>query len=212
MLDFHQIAGRDCADILEREGREINAPAGTRLFQPGKDCAQFLIVTEGKVRVQMVADNGREIVLYRVHPGETCMLTTSCLLSQSAYRAEGIAETDIRAQVLNASAFRALLDRSSAFRNFVFSTYSTRFSDLILLIEEVVFRRVDIRLATHLLRLASTEGIVASTHQELAVELGSAREVISRQLKEFERRGWVRLSRGHITLIKQTQLHGLAGE
>lgn len=210
MSEMSEIFGPEIADIMAREGKEVNAPAGTTLFEPGGECAMFLVVMEGQVRVQMLAESGREIVLYRVFPGETCVLTTSCLLAHSAYRAEGIAETDIRALTLSADAFRKLLKESDVFRQFVFATYGKRFSDLMELIEEVVFRRIDIRLAKYLLKYTDESGCLQQTHQELAVELGTAREVISRQLKEFERRGWVSLSRGRIALEKCGYLRTLS--
>ncbi len=200
------------AELLEKRGRQINAPAGTQLFRPGSECDIFVVVLEGKVRVQMVSETGREIVLYRVQPGETCVLTTNCLLTHSDYQAEGVAETDIVAQVIDPSIFKECIAESEIFRDFVFSTYGKRLADLIELIEEVVFRRIDIRLARHLMKLSDENGCVNQTHQDLAVELGSAREVISRQLKEFERRGWVSLSRGKVLLENCGNLRVLTGE
>ncbi|PLX34248.1 MAG: Crp/Fnr family transcriptional regulator [Hyphomicrobiales bacterium] len=212
MTCLSDVMSNQLAETLGRIGRKINAPAGTQLFRPGSGCDIFIVVLTGQVRVQMVSETGREIVLYRVNPGETCVLTTSCLLTNSDYQAEGIAETDIEAHVIDSSVFKQCLADSEPFRDFVFSTYSRRFADLIELIEEVVFRRIDIRLARHLMKLSDENGCVNQTHQELAVELGSAREVISRQLKEFERRGWVTLSRGKILLENCGQLRNITGE
>ncbi len=210
MTDITKIIQPEIARIMTEDGVDISAPAGTKLFEPGSKCARFLVVTEGRVRVQMLSECGREIVLYRVLPGETCVLTTSCLMSRTDYRAEGIAETPLRAQVLQADDFHRLMDSSGDFRNFVFANYGRRFSSLIELVEEVVFKRIDIRLAHHLLRASDDSGCVVQTHQELAVELGTAREVISRQLKEFERRGWVSLSRGRVALERCGNLRELA--
>ncbi|HTH17071.1 MAG TPA: Crp/Fnr family transcriptional regulator [Magnetospirillum sp.] len=180
-------------------------PAGTVLFQDGSECQAYVLVLDGSVRVQKVSENGREIVLYRVEAGQSCVLTTNCLIAREDYAAQGIAETDIRALVLPAATFRALLAKSEAFRDFVFSAYATRIGDLLMLIEEVAFGRIDVRLAGWLRQRAGSA--IRVTHQEVAVELGTAREVISRQLKEFERRGWVALGRGRIEV---TDAAGLA--
>jgi CRP/FNR family transcriptional regulator len=186
--------------------RRAALPAGTRVFGEGSPCQAYLILLSGEVRVQKVAESGREIVLYRVLAGETCIVTTACLMSGVDYDAEGIAESDITAQILPESGFRELLGRSEAFRDFVFRAYGSRISSLLMLIDEVAFGRMDRRLAACLLARAKGSGVVTATHQELAVELGSAREVVSRLLKEFERRGWVVLSRGSVGLTNEAAL------
>ena len=180
------------------------------MFGEDSPCQAFLIVMNGQVRVQKVGENGREIALYRVGPGETCVVTTVCLMSGTDYNAEGIAETDIHAQMLPVSGFRALLAESEGFRDFVFRAYSTRISDLLLLLEEVSFGRIDQRLAACLLERADAAGEMAMTHQELAAELGTAREVVSRQLKEFERQGWLALGRGRVALRDRAALLALS--
>ncbi len=190
--------------------RPIAAPAGTRIFGEGSPCHAYLILLSGQMRVQKVSENGREIVLYRVEPGETCIVTTACLMGGTDYDAEGIAETDIQAQALPLPNFRELLAHSADFRDFVFKTYGTRISSLLMLIEEVAFGRIDQRLAACLLQIAKGKDRIDATHQELAVELGTAREVVSRQLKDFERRGWVQLGRGHLVLLNSRALELLA--
>lgn len=192
--------------------RAVSAPPGTRLFGEGTPCQAYLILLSGTVRVQKVGENGREIVLYRVEPGETCVVTTACLMSGTDYDAEGISESEIEAMALPLAAFRELLAQSAAFRDFVFKAYATRISNLLMLIEEVAFGRIDQRLAACLLDLAQKKGEVDATHQDLAVELGTAREVISRQLKEFERQGWVKLKRGQIALLSPEALSALSGK
>lgn len=185
-------------------------PAGTVVFREGGECHNYLLVLDGAVRVQKVSETGREIVLYRVESGESCILTTTCLLSQETYDAEGIAETPVRAVVLPRSVFEDLLARSAVFRHFVFASYAVRLSDLMLLIEEVAFGRIDVRLADCLMDRRGNDGAVHGTHQDLATELGTAREVVSRQLKEFERRGWVALRRGRVDILAADRLRELA--
>jgi len=186
---------------LRELSRPVSAPAGARLFSEGSSCSAYLILLAGEVRVQKVGENGREIVLYRIAPGDICIVTTACLMSGLDYDAEGVAETDIEAQALPVAGFRELLALSASFREFVFKTYGTRVSTLLLLIEEVAFGRIDQRLASCLLRRARGGAEVEATHQELAMELGTAREVVSRQLKEFERRRWTASGRGRVMLL-----------
>lgn len=191
---------------LRRAARLIALPANTVAFRAGDTCENYLLVLEGSVRVQKLAENGREITLYRLEGGDACVLTTSCLLAHERYPAEGVAETDVIAAAIPKAAFFHALDHSPGFRRFVFAAYGERLSDLILLVEEVAFGRIDSRLATRLLALAGESDMVETTHQELAAELGTAREVVSRQLKDFERRGLVRLLRGRIQIIDRHTL------
>ena len=199
---FPQFARLDpeSARLLGGAARVVTLPIGTPVFHDGGACSHYVLVIDGSVRVQKVAENGREIVLYRVESGQSCVLTTNCLISHGDYTAEGIAETEVKALVVPAAAFRTLLARSEAFRDFVFSAYATRIADLLMLIEEVAFGRVDVRLAAWLSHHAGDDGAVKATHQDIATELGTAREVVSRQLKDFARRGWVALHRGRVEI------------
>ena len=196
--------------ILIERSRIVDLPEGTVIFGPGKAPENLLLLLEGVVRVQQVAENGREIVLYRVSAGESCVLTTACLLAYEDYRAEGIAETPVRAVAIPRTVFDDLIARSADFRRFVFTAYSKRITDLFLVIEEVAFRRVDLRLAQKLLDLGRDAEPIRLTHQQLATELGTAREVVSRQLHEFQRRGWVSASRGEVRLTDGPALSAFA--
>lgn len=202
--------GADLRAQLSKKSRIANFPKGAVIFGPGKAAENLLLLLKGTVRVQQVSENGREIVLYRVHAGESCVLTTACLLAYENYSAEGIVETDIQVAAIPRLVFDELISQSEAFRSFVFSAYSKRMTDLFFVIEEIAFQRVDVRLAQKLLELQEPVGCVKSTHQKLATELGSAREVISRQLQEFQRRGWIAQSRGTITLLQAESIQKLA--
>lgn len=197
---------------LVAESRVATVPKDTVIFGPGKAPENLLLLLEGTVRVQQTSENGREVFLYRVSAGESCVLTTACLLAYEDYSAEGIAETDLRAVLVPRATFDELIARSPEFRRFVFTAYSRRITDLFTVIEEIVFRRVDVRLAQKLLQMAAPDGHLDATHQSLALELGSAREVISRQLQEFQRRGWVRLGRGAVQITGRAGLEALAAE
>ncbi|MBU0499627.1 MAG: Crp/Fnr family transcriptional regulator [Gammaproteobacteria bacterium] len=187
----------------------VTVPAGSVVFQEGGGCQNYLLVLEGSVRVQKLSESGREIVLYRVEAGQSCVLTTSCLLAGESYSAEGIAETEVRAVVVPKALFQQLLANSEQFREFVFALFGERIAGLVMLIDAIAFGRMDGRLAATLDRMAIHSEIIEITHQNLARELGTAREVVSRLLKEFERHGWLELKRGQILLRDRDALRGL---
>ncbi len=197
-------------ELLMRESNLINAPADTTVFGPGQRPDHLLMVLDGTVRVQHLSEKGREIVLYRVKGGQSCVLTTSCLLAHEEYSASGVTETEVQAVAIPRQLFDKLLEHSSEFRQFVFQSYSRRISDLFLMVEEVAFQRMDVRVAQKLLELASGRTDIDITHQQLSAELGTAREVISRQLAEFQRREWIHQKRGHIELLDNAALETLA--
>ncbi len=199
-------------ELLQRSAVPVTLPPGAKAFEIGMPCGNYLMVASGRVRVQQLSETGREIVLYRLAGGESCVLTTACLLAHEDYAAEAIAETEVTALAVPRACFDALLAESPRFRDFVFSAYASRLTDLLLLVEEVAFGHVDARLAERLLDLSDASGALTLTHQDLAVELGTAREVISRQLKEFERHGYVRRERGRIEIVDAPALREIAAK
>lgn len=194
---------------LVRGSRLVSVPEGTEVFAPGQSADNLLLLLEGTVRVQQLSETGREVFLYRVHAGESCVLTTACMLAFEEYAAYGVAETAVRAVAIPRTTFDALAGRSEVFRSFIFTAYSRRITDLFSLIDSIVFQRMDVRLAARLLELADAEGTVRATHQVLGTELGTAREVISRTLAEFQRRGWVTQKRGAVHLDNRAGLEDL---
>lgn len=202
----------DSRQALEATGRVIRLPKGSRVFGAGQTPNGYVLLLEGDIRVSQMSESGREIVLYRVMPGESCALTTACLLGGEDYNAEAVAETDIEAVAVPRATFDDLIARSAAFRQFVFAAFSQRMSDLFKLVDEVAFQRIDVRLAHKLLELAGAGIDIAMTHQQLATELGTAREVISRQVHELQRRGWIASGRGNVKLIDRQALQSLASE
>lgn len=198
------------AKPLVETSKVVRLPAGTKIFGPGQAPEAYLLLLKGTVRVQQVSDTGREIVLYRVSAGESCALTTACLMGYEEYQAEGIAESDVEAVAVPRRTFDDLIARSAEFRRFVFTAFSVRITNLFRVIEDVAFSRVDVRLAQRLLELAGEKGRIDLTHQQLAAELGTAREVISRQLNEFQRRGWIAISRGAVDVARPEALRQLA--
>jgi len=196
-------------DLLDT-ANVISLPKDSTVFRQGDACKNYLIVLDGKVKVFTRAENGREIVLYHLEKGDSCVLTTSCLFGNKSYPAVGETESAVTALAIPAKQFNQGLQQSSVFRELVFSAFSSHLSDLITLVEEVAFGKLDVRLAKHLLEHCDNEGIVTSTHQNIATELGSAREVISRQLKELESKAYLKINRGNIKLIDMTAIHDIA--
>ncbi len=187
----------------------ISLPANTVAFHQGDNCDNYLLVLDGSIKVLARSESGREIVLYRVKRGGSCVLTTSCLLGHSRYPAEGITETPVRALAIPAKAFHHGLTESESFRTFIFNTYGQRLTEVISLVESISFEHINRRLARYLLSQPDQK-ILHVTHQIIATELGSAREVISRQLKHFEQNGWIEQQRGEIKLLKPDALNQLA--
>jgi CRP/FNR family transcriptional regulator len=194
---------------LLRDSAIVSLPAGSRIFGPDQAPRHFLLLLDGTIRVQQVSEQGREIVLYRVSAGESCALTTACLMGYEDYLAEAIAEADIRAVAIPRATFDALIAGSPDFRRFVFTAFSRRVTDLFRVIEDVAFARIDTRLAHTLLELAGERDRIAATQAQLAAELGTAREVVSRILAKFHRRGWVSQTRGSIELTDRAALRRL---
>ncbi len=183
---------------------------GSVLFRDGDACGGYVLVVDGVIRVQKIDPQGHEIVLYRVEAGQSCVLTTTCLLGRQCYPAEGIAESDVDMVLLPLDHFDAALAESPLFRRFVMANIGRRISDLMLLLEDVAFGRKDARLAALLVNATTADGdALMLTHRQLAVELGTAREVVSRLLKDFERRGLVRLGRNRIVVLQRGQIRKL---
>ncbi len=192
--------------------RVATLPADTVVFHDGAECRDYLLVLEGTVRVEKISADGHEIVLYRVGPGESCVLTTSCLLAGERYPARAVTESPVRAALMPAARFRELVSSEEAFRTFVFEAYGRRIADLIGLVREVSFEPLDARLARRLLARSTDGAEIRVTHQGLAAELGTAREVISRRLHEFAAHGWVEPGRGRIVVRDRAALARLAHE
>lgn len=200
----------DIRDRLVSESRLMRVDAGSQIFGPGKSPNNLLLLMSGTVRVQQTSEAGRMIVLYRVEAGQSCVLTTACLLAHEDHAAEGVAETDVEAAALPRATFDALMAGSAAFRSFVFTAYARRITDLFRVIDDVAFGRIDARLAQRLSAMAAEGEEIKVTHQQLATELGTAREVVSRQLQDFQKRGWISQSRGAIVLSEPMALAALS--
>ncbi|MCT8158884.1 Crp/Fnr family transcriptional regulator [Pseudoruegeria sp. SHC-113] len=188
----------------------FTAKKGQILFQPGQACPGFVILTEGMIRVTLTGASGRQVVLYRVRPGEVCLQTFSCLINDEPYGAEGVAETDLAGELVPAGAFREKFAGDAGFREQVLVSISTRFTEYQQLIEDVALTHFDSRLAKALLRLASNDGVVAATHNDLATETASGRAYVSRRLAAFAEEGWVLQREKGIAILSRTALEQIA--
>jgi len=193
--------------ILAKYARIVEAPIGTIGYREGTPCGAYVMRLAGQSRVYKMSTGGREILLYRVSAGETCVITTTCLLGNSDYPASTIVEEPIRDVLIPSVAFHQLMIDSPVFRKFVMTNYGALISDLIVLLDEVAFHNLDARLAKVLLDVKSTH--ITRTHQQIADELGTAREVVSRQLKRLEQKGAVSLGRGQIEIVNRSALEKL---
>jgi CRP/FNR family transcriptional regulator, anaerobic regulatory protein len=190
----------------------LNCPAGTVLFRPGQECPGFVRLQSGSIRVTLSAANGREVVLYRVAPGDVCLQTFACLTDGRSYSAEGVAEQDIVGEIMPHATFRRAMSEDGDFRAEVMQAVARRFADFEQLVEDVALTGFDARLARVLLRLACPLGEITATHDALAAETASGRAFVSRRLAEFARRGLVRPGRGRLTLLDRAGLEKIAEE
>ena len=187
-------------------------PVGGVVFRPGEDARGFVIVLSGRISVYLTGSTGRDILLYDVTRGESCVQTTLGLLGGEAYTGEAIAETDVRAVLVPRSAFLELMDMSGWFRHVVFRAFAARINDITKVLEQVAFVKVEQRLARQLFLAAGADGVVTQTHQDLAVAIGSAREVVSRRLEALAKQGLVTQERGQITILNRQGLKQAAGD
>jgi CRP/FNR family transcriptional regulator len=192
---------------LCRPASLLKLPAGAEIFAERQACQGFPLLLSGSVKVVKNTPSGREMLLYRVESGGSCIITSSCLLGHTDYSARGIAETPLLMRVLPALFFERLVAENPAFRRFVFHLFAERIAELMQLVEEVAFQRLDQRLAKLLL---GKDEPIRATHQALADELGSVREMVSRLLKGFAAQGLVALGREQIELRDRAALKQLA--
>jgi CRP/FNR family transcriptional regulator, anaerobic regulatory protein len=184
----------------------MTVPAGTRLFLENDPCQGFPLVLAGEVKVSRSAANGRELELYRVAPGEMCLVSSAGLFAHQPLTARGVATSETTLCLLAPPDFQAAL-ADTGFREYVLGLFAARMADLTGLIEAIAFQRLDSRLAAALLGHGQT---LRTTHQALADELGTVREIVTRLLHRFERDGLVELSRESIAIRDSARLRTLA--
>lgn len=190
--------------------RPVEVQQGAVLFRPGEAVKGYVIVLSGHVGVHLLGPNGRDILLYEVAPGQSCIQSTLGLLGGDSYSAEATASVATRLVLMPRAVFLTLLDTSPAFRKVVFAAFAERMQAMMQLIETMSFMRVEVRLAALVLARADESGTLAITQAELARAIGTAREVVSRRLDKLARTGVIRAERGVIHVLDRAALQGLA--
>ncbi|MGH1439105.1 MAG: Crp/Fnr family transcriptional regulator [Cellvibrionaceae bacterium] len=185
---------------------ELHFEAGQVLFQSGDACGAFLILVKGQLRVEMTTKSGREIVLYRMHENDTCIMTTSVLLNHEHYYARATTETAITAIAIPAADFHRALQYSTTFTRYVLSGYAQRMSALIQLLDRVASKDILYELSSLLLRHCDEQNFVQMQQDAIAKEVGTVREVVSRKLAMLESEGVVKTHRGRVEIINRTYL------
>lgn len=189
--------------------RHVTVPPGANVFEPERVCPHYILLQQGSVRVHLSDAEGHAITLYRLKAGDSCVLATAAILANEPYAACATTEDTVSAVLMETEFFHQLLGSSSSFRRAIFESHGRRIVELMAVIGDVAFARIDQRLARRLHELSGSGPgpDISITHDALALDLGTAREVVSRRMKEFERRGWLSLHKGKVKIF---QLDALA--
>lgn len=184
-----------------------NIPKGHTIFSEGDMCGGVPFILKGTVRVSKVGKTGKEMSIYRVTSGDTCILTVTCVLSNSPYPLTAVAEEDVETVIVPYEIFQQLMTISFPFQQYVYQLIITRYQELLNLIDEIIFHSTDERIMRFLLHQTVRDGdVIETTHDKIAMEIGTAREVVSRFLKELEKKDWIELARGKIVVKNRTIL------
>lgn len=189
----------------------VRIDAGQLIASDGQACDQLSLVLTGSVRVYKLADSGREITLYRIKKGDSCVLTASCIMSNAHFPAMAVTETEVEALVLPAPQAKKWMALDEVWRGFVFELVARRLGEVISVVEDLAFYRMDRRIAAYLLAMSLHDERLSITHQQIAADLGTSREVVSRIIKEFASRGLLLTARGSIELRDRQALQQISG-
>ena len=200
-LSILQQAGPQLVREFQQAASLARIPAGHDVFLEGDRVDAIALLISGVVRVYKIGETGREITLYRFGNGQSCILTANAILSQKTFQAVATVEKEAEAVMIPAATFRDWVVRHDLWRKFVFDLLSQRLSTIMAIVDEIAFRRMDARVASLLLARARSKNPIRTTHQEIAAELGSSREVVSRLLEDFSERGLIRSARGEIEVL-----------
>lgn len=193
------------------QAQPVAMPAGMSIIEEGQSCSHLVLVTEGTGRVYKLSPSGREITLYRIHAGESCVLTASCIMNQDSFPAMAEVESPIRGLTVSPANVRDWFCRDQHWQRFIFGLLSHRLANIIQVVEEVAFKRIDVRLAEQFVRSMQQGGnIINKTHADLAADVGSSREVVSRILRDFALRNLISAGRGWIEIIDKAAIIDLA--
>ena len=209
-LPFLQLADSTHVREVQQAATFARIPVGRDVFVEGDRVDAIALLLSGVVRVYKIGETGREITLYRFGTGQSCILTANAILSQQNFPAIATVEQEAEAVLIPSETFRDWIRRHETWREFVFDLLSQRLSTVMAVVDEVAFRRMDARLASFLLDPARGPAPIRITHQQIAAELGSSREVISRLVEDFAARGFIRSGRGEIEVVDPEELESRA--
>ncbi len=209
-LPFLQNKESNVAREFRQAAYYMRIPAGKDIFVEGDAVQSIALILSGNVRVYKIGESGREITLYRFGLGESCILTANAIMNHQTFPAVALVESEAEAIMVPAETFRDWMRRYEEWRTFLFDLLSQRLAAVMSIVDEVVFHRMDARVAALLLRRTDQGSIVQITHQEIASELGSSREVISRILEGFESAGLITSSRGQVEILDVPELEARA--
>jgi len=191
---------------LLQQASIVRLPSGTTICHQGNQCQQLPILLSGQARVFKLSQTGKEITLYRIVAGESCVLTASCIMSDISFPAIAETDEDIEVLLVPARAVTDWFEKYPIWRQFIFQMVSRRLDNILTVVEEVAFQRMDIRLSNYLNSATHAEDCIKTTHQQIADELGTAREVVTRLLKDLEADGKIELQRGMIRILDRDKL------
>jgi CRP/FNR family transcriptional regulator len=200
MFPFYQRSPESLRSKIVETAEYARLPADAFFYREGESCGHFAVVGRGRIRVFKIGETGREVTLYRVQDGEPCLVNMLCVMLGRPAMATAQVEIETEAAVFPGGVMREWVATSESLRNFIFETMATRVVDVMTLVEAIAFHKIDSRLAALLLQRFATRRVISATHEDIAAELGTVREVVSRLLKEFERRGAIEVARGHLEL------------
>ncbi len=197
--------------ILTARGIRKTIADGEVLVSEGTACSYLPLVLKGTLRIFKNSEAGRELTLYRIEEGESCVLTATCILNGGSFPAIAVAEGETEVLLVPSRLLTSLVEENAEWRAFVFGLYARRLEGVLALVEEVAFRHMDARLASLLLRRSEGQPSVDMTHARIASELGTSREVVTRILRDFESEGLIVTRRGGIGILSAEELRARAG-
>jgi len=202
LFPFMKMAKTDFKKDFYNKANLVELNPGASIGEEGELCTHLAMVLDGVARVYKLSPNGREVTLYRIYPGESCVLTASCIMNQGHFPAMAETETKVRAIVIPPSEVRHWFCGEPKWQEFIFGLLSHRLANIITVVEEIAFKRIDVRIADQLSKMMKRgEVTILKTHADLAADVGSSREVVSRILKDMTQRGMISSSRGHIEIL-----------
>ena len=211
MLPFWKHLTEEEKGYVVRNTMAQRFPKGSIVHSRGNDCLGMILLLKGTIRVYLLSEEGREVTLFHLREGEPCVLSAACVVEQLAFETQMVAEEDCELLVVTAGAVSYLSDRNIYARCFVYELATERFSAVMWSMQQILFMRVDSRLATFLVDEYARTGtpVIKMTHEQIAQQISSAREVVARMLKRFSTDGLVEVRRGSIRLLDLKGLRAL---